>query len=39
MSDTMRECSSDVLIARIDKGKKVIESMLEFCENNGIESA
>lgn len=39
MSDTMHECSSDILIARINKGEKVIESLLEFCRNNGIEGA
>ena len=39
MSDTMHECDSDILIARINKGEKVIESILNFCKNSGIEGA
>lgn len=39
MSDTIHECGSDILIAKIDKGKKVVESILEFCKNNQIKGA
>lgn len=39
MSDTMHECDSDILIARINKGEKVVESIIKFCKNFGIEGA
>lgn len=39
MSDSMHECNSDVLIARINKGEKIVESIIKFCKNNSIEGA
>jgi len=35
----MHECGSDVLIARINKGEKVIDSILAFCKNSNIKGA
>jgi hypothetical protein len=35
----MHECDSDVLIARINKGEKVIKSILNFCKNSNIDGA
>lgn len=39
MPDTMHECDSDILIARINQGEKVVESIINFCKNNGIKGA
>ena len=39
MSNTMHECDSDVLIARINKGEKVMKSILNFCKNSNIDGA
>jgi len=39
MPDSMHECNSDVLIAKINKGEKIVKSILSFCKNNRIEGA
>ena len=39
MTNSMHECGSDILIARINKGEKVVKSILAFCSSNNIEGA
>lgn len=39
MSNSMHECGSDILVARINKGEKVVESILNFCKSNKISGA
>jgi hypothetical protein len=35
----MHECDSDILVARVNKGEKVVKSILSFCKSNNIEGA
>lgn len=35
----MHECGSDIFIARINKGEKIVHSILNFCKSNNIEGA